>query len=125
MKIMEKQQGTSSILGVGIDLTLKLDLIKGLVSTLEDALKQTGSKLTDAMSGIYEKIKELGPSELKSQAEQGGFEDQYHQLVSKLQEVANRGEDEARKVLQQMGETTEQAGHKIKNASHKGDKHTK
>ncbi len=114
MEQEKKETGAAGLgVGVGVDLNLKLDMIKNLVHTLDDALRTTGSAVTDTLSDAFNKIKELGPESLKQQSEQGGFESQYNDLVSKLQQAASRGEQEAGSLLRRMGESTEHAGRKI------------
>jgi hypothetical protein len=118
----EKKQESSSGLGVGlgVDINLKLNQITDLVHTLNSALRETTSNLTGIVSDVVNKIKEFGPEKLKSQAREGGFEDQYTDLVSKLREAANRGEEQAGSLLRQMGESTARTGSEMEESGREG-----
>ncbi len=99
--------------GLGVDLNLKLGQIRELVHTLNSALSETAGTVTGIVGDLANKIKEFGPN-FKKEAQQGGYEDEYNNLVSNLREAANRGEAEARNLLSEMGESVEHAGHSMK-----------
>lgn len=112
MEQEKKQSGEGGIgLGVGIDLNVRLNLVKELVHTLNSALQETTGTVTGILSDVYHKIREAGPEKLKSEAQQGGYEDQYNELVQRLNDAADRGEEEARSLLNEMGETWEESRH--------------
>lgn len=106
-------------LGLGVDLNLNLSGVQGLVSSLNDALAQTGAVATDTLSTVIRSVRELGLDQIKQWAEQGGQQakDLYHQLVGKLQQAADRGEEEARSLLQSAGEKVESGGQKMQDVA--------
>lgn len=127
---MEKQtqdvkQGESKTpglgLGLGVDVGLNLDLsgVQTLVNDLNHALSQTGGVATDLVANVIRTVNQLGVQNLVKWAREGGREakELYNQLVSKLQEAASRGEDQARSLLGKMGEKVEGAGEKMQSAA--------
>lgn len=123
------QQPSRSGLGLGLGLDVNLDLsgIQGLVSSLNDALAQTGAVATDTLATVIRSVRELGLDQIRQWAEQGGQQakDLYQQLVGKLQEAAGRGEQEARDILYSAGEKVESGGKKMQDTAseHQGTTH--
>jgi N-acetylglucosamine kinase-like BadF-type ATPase len=117
---------TGKILGINLDLgiaelniTLSLSGIRTLTDTLSQALEQSEGALSENVDKVVGAIRELGVQDLKRWVQQGGEEEKsvYNQFVSKLQQAARRGQDEARNLLQSLGENVSAAGEKIKGAA--------
>lgn len=112
-----KKEGSGGLgIGLGVDINLRLTQVRELVSTLNSALSETTSNLTGILSDVANKIREFGPDKFKSEAKEGGYEEEYDKLVYDLREAANRGEEEARNLLGEMGEKVESAGESMKEA---------
>lgn len=118
-----KHEGQSHSAGLGLGLDVNLDLrlgeLRNALTMLTDALKETGNAATDLLGNAIGKIREIGVENFTNWGTQGNQEqkDAYHQLVSKLQDAANRGEQEARNLLQSLGENVESAGQKMQSAA--------
>lgn len=124
MEHEKKETGGGGLgVGLGVDINVRLGMIKELVSTLNSALRETGGTLTGIISDIAHKIREFGPESFKSQAKEGGYEEEYDKLVYDLRDAANRGENEARSLLAEMGESVEEAGHSMKEAGREEPTH--
>lgn len=124
MEHEKKESGGGGLgVGLGVDVNLKLGQVKELVHTLNSALKETGGTLTGAISDVANKIREFGPGAFKSEAKEGGYEDEYNKLVYDLRDAAKRGEDEARNLLSEMGENVEEAGHSMQEAGKEESSH--
>jgi hypothetical protein len=107
-------------LGVNLDVDLKLGELRNTLDMLTDALKQTGDKATDMISGAIAKFREAGVGNLRQAAQQqeGGEQSQlYDRIVNNLRTAAERGESEARNLLKEMGEGVESAGQKMQGAA--------
>lgn len=113
-------KGVSLDLGVlQLNITLTLSGVNSLADTLRQALEQSEEPLRENINKIVDAIRQLGPGELKKWAEQGGQEEKsaYDRLVSNLQQAAQRGEEEARNLLDTLGEKVSAAGQKMQGAS--------
>ncbi|MFP5211938.1 MAG: hypothetical protein ACLGPL_01025 [Acidobacteriota bacterium] len=122
------QQGTTGGLGLGlgVDINLRLGEIRNLVDSLTSALQQTGETVGATIGGIIGQIRDFGVENFRKMSEQGGeAKETYNQLVSRLQDAAGRGEEEARNLLHSMGEKVEGAGEKMQEFSHKGEDETR
>lgn len=119
------KQGKGLGLGLDLDINLNLSGVNSLVSTLSDALNQTGAMADESVSNVVQTIQGLGVEELKSWAQQGGEQAQnaFNQLVSKLQEAAQRGQQEAMNLLNSMGEKVETAGEKMQDVASDETRH--
>lgn len=109
----EKTETTAGGIGLGVDVNITLKQLDNVVDLLSDALRETGSAVSSSIGDAINKIKEMGPQNLKQQAQQGGQEDKYQQMVGMLQQAADRGEEEAGNLLRQMGERVGDAGRKM------------
>jgi hypothetical protein len=103
-------------LGLGLDVNLRLGDLQNTLTQLTDALQQTGGKVGDTVSGLVRKLWDAGAGQLKGAREKEGghgeASDTYNRMVSSLQDAAHRGEEEARKMLGQLGEKIEHGGEK-------------
>lgn len=107
----EESKGGGIGLGLGVGLNITLGGLRSVLDELDYALKSTTDTVTDTLSNIYNKIREMGPQSLQ----QWGSESEeqrsaYDQLVEKLRSAADRGEQEARNLLSEMGESVESVG---------------
>jgi hypothetical protein len=121
-RVKDQEKSSKGLgLGLGIDLDVDLDLsgLRGIVNDLTDVLAKTGDVATDALAGVIRAIREYGIENIKKLAVATSEEakELYHKLVSKLQEAAERGEEQARDVLHSMGEGVETTGRKMQNAA--------
>ena len=126
MEEYREEKGSAKGLGLGVNVGVNLNLggLQNIVSTLNDALAQTGGVATDRLADVTRMVREYGVENIKKLAEQGGQQakELYNQLVSKLQQAAQQGEDSARGVLNSLGEKVEAAGEKMQDAaSESGD----
>jgi hypothetical protein len=119
METEKRESGSQSQgmgLGLGLDVNLRLGDLQNTLSQLTDALQQTGEKVTGTVSGLVRKLWDAGAGQLKGAREKEGghgeASDTYNRMVSSLQDAARRGEEEARKMLDQLGEKVESAGEK-------------
>jgi hypothetical protein len=124
----ERSKGISLDLGLlQLNITLSLTGIRTLTDTLNDSLQKTGPALEENVNKVVDAIRQLGIEDLKNWVQQGGEEERgaYNQLVSKLQQAAQRGEDEARNLLHSLGENVSAAGQKMQSAASEesGSKH--
>ncbi len=108
-------------LGVGVDLNLQLGGLKSALDMLTDALKETGETATDLITNAVNKIREFGPEQFKQfKGKEGEQGDLYDRTVSNLRKAADRGESEAREMLNKLGEGVEHTGEKMQSKSHEG-----
>jgi ABC-type transporter Mla subunit MlaD len=116
------------VAGVNLDLgilqlniTLSISGISSLADTLSDALQQAGPSLEENVNKVVDTVRQLGVEDLKKWVQQGGEEEEsvYNQLVSKLQQAAQKGQDQARNLLQNLGENVSAAGQKMQGAASK------
>jgi hypothetical protein len=128
----EKNQGKSGPvgLGLGLDVNLRLGDLKNTLAQLTDALEHTGEMAVGTLTGLVRKIRDAGAGGLKQAKEKEGgrgeASDTYHRMVTQLQDAARKGEDEARKLLSDLGEKVETAGEKTQEfAAKKPESHTK
>jgi hypothetical protein len=128
----EKSHGKSGSvgLGLGLDVNLRLGDLQNTLTQLTDALQQTGGMVVGTVSDLVRKIRDAGVGGLKQAREKEGghgeASDTYNRMVSSLQDAARRGEDEARKLLGELGEKVETAGEKTQEfAARKPESHTK
>ncbi len=123
-----QSKGINLDLGIlQLNITLTLSGIRSLTDTLNDALQQAGPALQQNVNKVVDAVRQLGVEDLKKWVQQGGEEEQsaYNQLISKLQQAAKRGEDQARSLLQSLGENVSSAGQKMQSAASEepGSKH--
>jgi uncharacterized coiled-coil DUF342 family protein len=124
----EKKTGSGGIgLGLGVDvgINLKLNELRSAIDMLTDALRQTGDTATSLVTDAVRKIRDVGVESFKEFKEFRGKEGEeykeraniYDQTVSKLREAASRGEEEARDMLNSLGENVESAGQSMQSAA--------
>jgi hypothetical protein len=112
MQGKSESKGGGIGLGLGVDITLSVGGLRSVVDELNSVLRSTTETVTGTLGDVFSKIREMGPENIKQWGKEGSEEQQgaYNELVGKLQEAANRGEDEARNLLSEMGESVESAG---------------
>lgn len=118
----EKKQGGGG-LGVGLDINLRLGEIQNTVTQLTEALQSAGGKLTQNVTGLIRKIQESAPQLQQASRQEGGqgqATSLLNRLVAQLQEAANRGEEEARKLLGELGQKTQAAGRQMEEQAGRG-----
>lgn len=116
----EGTKGVSLDLGLlQLNITLSLSGVRTLTDTLHQTLEQTEGNVTENIDKVVNTIRQLGVEDLRRWAEQGGQEEQnaFNQLVSRLQQAAQRGQNEAGKLLQNFGGKIAQAGEKVQKTS--------
>jgi hypothetical protein len=120
METEKKHSGSTSEglgLGLGLDVNLRLGDIQNTLGQLTDALQQTGEKVSGTVAGLVQKLWDAGAGHLKGAREKEGgrgeASDTYNRMVTQLQDAARRGEHEARKMLDQLGEKVEAGGEKM------------
>lgn len=111
-----KDASGSQGLGVGLDINLRLGELQSTLNQLTDALQSAGDKLSETVSSAIRKMRDAGVHDLKTARDKEGgrgeASDTYNRVVSQLQSAARRGEDEARRMLGELGEKVESAGEK-------------
>jgi hypothetical protein len=111
----EKRQGSSG-LGLGLDVDLRLGELQSTVDQLTGALQSAGDKLAGNVGSLVQKIREQA-QQLQQAAQKEGGQGQaaglLQRVIALLQEAANRGEDQARKLLAELGQKAESAGQKM------------
>jgi hypothetical protein len=127
--IMEKSGGIGG-LGVGLDINLRIKGLRSTVDELTSTLQETGEKATGKITDLVKKLRDEGVGELKKAIQQGQGKESgegqevYNKVVSTLQDAAGRGEGEARKLLNDLGEKVESGGKKMQDtAKEKETKH--
>ncbi|MBI5445102.1 MAG: hypothetical protein HY900_28310 [Deltaproteobacteria bacterium] len=127
----EKTHGSSGStgLGLGLDINLRLGELRNTLTQLTDALQAPVEMVTDTLANTIRKLRDAGVQDLKSAREKEGghgeASDTYNRMVAQLQDAARRGEDEARKLLGELGEKFEAAGAKTQEfAAKKPESHT-
>lgn len=118
---MSQEKSTGLGLGVGVDINLRLGELRNVVDMLTDALKQTGETATDMIANAVRKIRETGTESFKEfKGQEGEAGSLYDKTVSQLRQAADRGEQEARDMLNRLGEGVESAGQEMQEASGHG-----
>jgi len=123
-----KSQGTQEQgagLGLGIDLNITLSGLRSTLNEVTSALSGTAEGLTSAVTNLVSQIRQMGVESFKSWSQQGNEEQQqtYQSVTDKLREAAGRGEDEARNLLSEMGESVEHGGQKMQDVAEEGRSH--
>ncbi len=93
-------------LGVNVGVDVNLQGLESAVGMLTNALKQTGDTATQLIGDAVRKIREAGAPKLK-EASQGGdskVKNAYERTVSELQKARDKGNEEAKKLLSEMGQ---------------------
>lgn len=121
---MEKTIGIGGPgIGVGLDITLRIERLRSTVDELTSTLRQTGEMTTGTVTNLVKKLKDEGVGELKRALQEGKETVEgskvYNQIVSALQSAASRGEAEARNLLHELGEKVEASGQKMQEAASK------
>ena len=107
-------------LGVNLDIDLKLGELRNTLDMLTDALTQTGEKATDMIAGAVNKFRQAGVENLQKSAGEGGEQSElYNRIVTNLKSAADKGEAEARNLLNDLGEGVESAGQKMQEGAQK------
>lgn len=102
--------------GLGIEINIRLGEILNVVDQLSSALQSAGGKVTDKISDLVATLKEHMPGLKEAKEKEGGAGEAtsaYNRAVTQLREAGKRGDEEARKMLGQLGEKTEAAGEKV------------
>jgi DNA-binding MurR/RpiR family transcriptional regulator len=119
---MDKSVGVGG-LGVGLDINLRITGLRSTVDELSSALQETSEKTTATVTNLVKKLRDEGVGELKNALQQGkeaaGGSEVYNKIVSTLQNAAARGEGEARKLLNDLGEKVESGGQKMQEVADK------
>lgn len=119
----DKTKGISLDLGLlQLNITLTLSGVQTLSDTLRQVLEQSEGSLEQNVDKVVDAVRQLGVDDLRRWAEQGGKEEKsaFNQLFSRLQEAAQRGQEEAGKLLQNLGGKITEAGEKVEGGSSEG-----
>lgn len=102
---MEKKQGSEGI-GLGVDINLRLGELTSTLDKLGNALKETGEKAKGMISEAVGKLREAGAQKLKEASRKEGGKGEateaYERTVKQLQTASERGDAEAKKLLNEM-----------------------
>ena len=105
-------------LGLGVDLNLKLGELKNTLDMLTDTLTNVGEKTTDMLANAVRKFRDVGVQTIKEFSDKGGEQGNlYNNIVTNLRQAADRGEEEARSLLRDLGEKVETGGQKMQSAA--------
>lgn len=119
-------QSTDKAKGINLDLgllqlniTLTLEGVQSLSDALRQALDQSQGAMQQSVNKVVDTVRQLGVEDLRRWAEQGGSEEKsaFNQLVSRLQDAAQSGQEEAGKLLQNLGGKISEAGEKVQGAA--------
>lgn len=115
---MEQEKSTGLGLGLDVDINLRLGELRNVVDMLTSALEETGETATDLIAGAVRKIREAGPENFKGfKGQEGEAGSLYDRTVSQLRQASDRGEEEARDMLNRLGEGVESTGQKMQEKS--------
>lgn len=101
-----KAKGINLDLGIlQLSITISLQGVQDLTQALEQALNQSEGTLQENVNKVVDTVRQLGIQDLRNWVEEGGAEEKsaFNQLVSRLQQAAQRGQEEAEELLQNLG----------------------
>lgn len=123
MELGKPTKGGAVNLDLGLlqlNISLTISGIETLTDTLQQTLQETGGTLNENLTKLVDAVNELGPENLKNWAESGSNQakELFNKLYSQLEEVKQRGSEEAGELVEKLGGKMQSAASEEPGTSH-------